>query len=385
MKYLIFACLFIFSISCSHHRHSHDEELVNLEVKKYMRTPSSENKQNTDSFKFIVFGDTPYEFPASKYGRERTFELPLVRDVFPNLVNLSSTGEIVHVFAMHVGDLKGGSGRCTNGLLKRNFDLIKNVYPGRTIFTPGDNDWTDCDRGKNNKDSELERLGHLREIISNEQMSTKFLNQADYRSQPEMNENKKWKHNDVHFFSLHLVGTNNGRRIGSIKNDDIDVALNAIELRDRNNFRWLRKNFREAKEGNASAVIIFTHADIFKVLGGDKKLKACSSDMTIKCDAHAEIRKEILKLSRSFKRPVLFVHGDTSQYCLDRPDRRNKLFWRLNAPGDFDVMDMAEVTAQPKNLQRPFLVSGMLVRREAPQKCIYSKKKAKKKRLKKRR
>src|SRR5215510_5510077 len=43
------------------------------------------------------------------------------------------------------GDLKQGSGNCDDALYDRSVKYL-NSLEAPAIFTPGDNDWTDCDR-----------------------------------------------------------------------------------------------------------------------------------------------------------------------------------------------------------------------------------------------
>ena len=48
-------------------------------------------------------------------------------------------------FSVNDGDLKQGSGPCPDSLYQRALVWF-NQLQGAAMFTPGDNDWTDCDR-----------------------------------------------------------------------------------------------------------------------------------------------------------------------------------------------------------------------------------------------
>ena len=48
-------------------------------------------------------------------------------------------------FVMHAGDIKAGSERCDNELILRRFGLYQ-TFQRAFVFTPGDNEWTDCHR-----------------------------------------------------------------------------------------------------------------------------------------------------------------------------------------------------------------------------------------------
>lgn len=50
-------------------------------------------------------------------------------------------------FVVHVGDIKGGRGSCRDEVFqvrKRQFEHLRHAF----VLLPGDNDWTDCHRAK---------------------------------------------------------------------------------------------------------------------------------------------------------------------------------------------------------------------------------------------
>lgn len=64
-------------------------------------------------------------------------------------------------FSVHDGDLKSGSSPCTDDVYtyaKATLDSLS----APAMFTPGDNDWTDCDRGPH---SSAERLAFERRVL----------------------------------------------------------------------------------------------------------------------------------------------------------------------------------------------------------------------------
>lgn len=71
-----------------------------------------------------------------------------------------------HGFLMHLGDIKAGSQPCTNELLERNKQLLRNLTEQPFIYTPGDNEWTDCDRATlSPRYDELERLAFIKTLM----------------------------------------------------------------------------------------------------------------------------------------------------------------------------------------------------------------------------
>ena len=55
---------------------------------------------------------------------------------------------------------------CTDALLQEHKALLAQIYSGKVIYTPGDNDWTDCDRiSLLYSYDELERLDYLTKLM----------------------------------------------------------------------------------------------------------------------------------------------------------------------------------------------------------------------------
>src|SRR5262245_36166191 len=107
------------------------------------------------AFSFAVMGDAPYT----------DAEEPVF------LAMLDRIGEEKLEFVVHVGDFEEGSNsRCTDELFfKRKAQFDASAHP--FVFTPGDNDWTDCRRKTNGSDDPIERLQRIREIFFSEGFS----------------------------------------------------------------------------------------------------------------------------------------------------------------------------------------------------------------------
>ena len=99
------------------------------------------------AFSFIALGDMPYNVPAD-YAR------------FDRLIAAINT--MKPSFSIHVGDIKSGSSPCDDSVYTQGLAYL-NSLKAPAAFTPGDNDWTDCDRqaGVNS----LERLDHERALF----------------------------------------------------------------------------------------------------------------------------------------------------------------------------------------------------------------------------
>jgi hypothetical protein len=114
---------------------------------------------NDKTFEFTVglLGDLPYNDVQAQSG-------------VPNLIADMNTSDIS--FSIHDGDLKAGSGTagsatpttCSDALYRQSITYLNSLrLPA--FFTPGDNDWTDCDRPANGSFNELERLQRERQLL----------------------------------------------------------------------------------------------------------------------------------------------------------------------------------------------------------------------------
>jgi hypothetical protein len=68
-------------------------------------------------------------------------------------------------FVVHIGDFKGGTSDCSDALFdarRRQFDAAAHPF----VYTPGDNEWTDCARLLAGRHDPLERLARLRALFA---------------------------------------------------------------------------------------------------------------------------------------------------------------------------------------------------------------------------
>jgi hypothetical protein len=85
---------------------------------------------NAKNFQFMAIGDTSYV---------STSQL----DQLVERINNQPTR-----FTIHVGDIKSGSTLCSDEMFARVYSQFM-AFDKPLIYTPGDNEWTDCHR-KNN-------------------------------------------------------------------------------------------------------------------------------------------------------------------------------------------------------------------------------------------
>ena len=336
------------------------------------------NPATAAEVRFVVLGDLPYPDGNVGENSQQSVVNNKIRDAI-------GTRDPAPSFVIHYGDFKGGSEPCSDKLFRERRSEIKALLAGRVFYTPGDNDWTDCDRGPavDGKRWELDWLDFVRkEFFTGSDAIRVTLPHERQESYPE---NARWTLDDVVFATLHLVGTDNGRN--KIKIDGQDApealetkALDRVDARDAANLAWLYAAFVEAVTTKAKAVVVTVHADVTDVKK-KRRGKRCTPSRRKKCDAYVHFLDHLRELAKDFGKPVLLVHGSTDDYCLDRGFGNHiaPRLWGLNGPGDYwidrdegtsgGVLDAAEVVFDPNNEDRPFTVETLLEGRKPRNGC----------------
>src|SRR5262249_10818697 len=116
-------------------------------------------RTNDKTFEYAIglWGDLPYSAVQADPG-------------VPNLIADMNASKLD--FSVHDGDLKAGNGptakppsvNCDDALYQTALGWF-NSLDGAAIFTPGDNDWTDCDRASNGGFDSLGRLELERKLF----------------------------------------------------------------------------------------------------------------------------------------------------------------------------------------------------------------------------
>lgn len=319
-------------------------------------TGKSEPHAVSKAFSFPVIGDIPYS--AADAELLQTAIIPAIRDgAYP--------------FVIHVGDYKGGGAPCDVAADEAQLALIKALKPAPVFYTPGDNEWTDCDRFKDpatgNPMSELARLQRVRDLFFAAPVDAP--KDMQVAAQAAMTENVTWAHQGVRFANLHIVATNNGRN--EVAGDDPADAAKAADQRDIANLAWLLEVVAIAKQEQARALVISFQADLTDV---NKSLlqtpcAAASASRQRDCDAFAILRPAIRDAAAAFGGPTLLIHGDTAPFTFGKSFAGDEApnLWRLNAAGDFGhsgavtygVQDATLVTIDPA-AATPFAAEGLV-------------------------
>lgn len=307
---------------------------------------------------FVVIGDAPY-------GAE---DEAMLEEAIPKIAELKPP------FVIHVGDFKGGKQPCLREYDDRFARLLKDLAPIPVFYTPGDNEWTDCDRNidpeSGAKYSELARLDVLRRRFhSGPAAGGKAFEAQRQAGQPE---NQTWFFDDVRFATLSVVGTDDGRSY--VQGDPLDVAQAAVAARQAKNAEWLARAADLAKREDARALIFAMQAD---PTGAERKFrgKRCKGvyENVAPCDAFLDLRRQFAEAARAFGGPTLVIHGDTEAFTLNQEflGASGAHLWRLNAAGDsgigvtglaYGIRDATKVTVT-NDRSRPFAAEGLLTGR----------------------
>jgi hypothetical protein len=263
-----------------------------------------------------LFGDMPYG-AASK---------PL----YPNVLADLNAHDVA--FSVFDGDLKaGGDGACTNDLYTRSLSSF-NLLRAPLIFTPGDNDWTDCwgryGPGTGGFDPE-ERLAYERGLFFS---TPKSLGQQPIRLQRQSDqpgpyaaysENARWRKGPVVYLTLNVQGSNDNfahadnpedvgappytRTADEIARQDAEHAARLAA-----NQQWLSDSFAYAKSVHALGVMVIWQADP----NFNNEQHLASPHLY---DGYPEIVESLRQATMAFDGQVALVHGDSHYFKVDQP------------------------------------------------------------------
>ncbi|GAB4099842.1 hypothetical protein [Sinomonas halotolerans] len=249
-----------------------------------------------DALSFAVIGDVPYG--AADIG------------TFPSKVADISADPGLD-FAVHVGDIKSGSMQCTDAY----FERIRSDFDAFTVplvYTPGDNEWTDCHRASNGSYNPLERLATLREVFFDRPGRTLGATMP-VASQDSLGlpENVSFTHSRVAFAALHIVGSNNSMMpwSGLGLTEPTPEQAAEVEARTEAGLALMRETFAAARQRNDRAVVLFTQADMFDPGYQDGW----------QIDAFTPFVQALIEESEAFGGPVYLFDGDSHSYHEDRP------------------------------------------------------------------
>ncbi len=246
-----------------------------------------------ERFSFMAIGDTPYSLP----GDYQSFGRLLAR-----------IDALAPAFTIHVGDIISGQTRCDDALYERVREMFQRVATP-LVYTPGDNEWTDCHRPNSGSYDPLERLARVRELFfanpaqSFGQRPLRVTSQSSDPRYVKFVENARWERAGVVFATLHIVGSNNNLQ------RDLP-AVSEYVARNAANLAWLDAAFARARDIDARGIVLAFQANLrFDREPPETDLRSGFNDTVNALKRHAI----------AFAKPVLLIHGDHHYFVLDQP------------------------------------------------------------------
>jgi hypothetical protein len=318
-----------------------------------------EGHRRNEPYVIGLWGDLPYSDLQAQVG-------------VPNLIADMNRHDLA--FTIHDGDLKAGSGTpgsatpttCSDAMYVQALGYF-NALRAPAMLTPGDNDWTDCDRPANGGFSSRERLDHERQVFFGTPFSLGGRRQLRQEVQATplclgvggpapCVENRRWTYGGVTYVTLNVQGSCNNL---------CDTAPDPAEWSARNqaNIAWLRESFRFAAARQSVAVMIVAQANPGWDLSDGTRAPLRDPKTLSQTDGQPDgfqdyllaLREEVI----AFRKPVAYVHGDSHYHRIDKPfldslGRRLENFTRVETFGDNQAngnndVNWLSVTVDPRS------------------------------------
>ena len=245
------------------------------------------NLVSAETFRFVALGDMPYRLPGDSVRFDRL---------------IAEINRRKPAFSIHVGDIKSGSSPCSDDAMQRVFRQFQS-FNRPLIYTPGDNEWTDCHRAKAGGHDPRERLQRLRDIFFADPTRSLGATTLALASQANAGdkhstyvENTMFTYGGVLFIQVHVVGSNNGFEPRDIMTVEEYFARNAA------NVAWIDAGFAAARRDAAKAVVVSMQANVYEIRQRWPAMPRASGFI--------DTVKAITRGSKAFGRPVLVINGD---------------------------------------------------------------------------
>ena len=288
------------------------------------------------SYAIGLWGDLPYS-----NGNSDTAYVQKTTGV-PNLI-ADMNGQHL-AFSAHDGDLKDGSSRCSDDKY-HDFKASLNTLEAPAIYTPGDNEWTDCDRASAGPYDANERLAFERKVLFD---TSRSLGQRTMRLEVQKApyvENRRWTVGGVTYVTLNVQGSCN-----NLCGDKPDPAEYAA--RNAADIAWLRDTFDAAQNRHSAAVMVIWQADPGWDGSDGTRTVLRDPNTLAETDGQPDGYKDLLNVLRdetvAFRKPVALVHGDSHYFRVDKPlqdaqGRRVENFTRVETFGDHQENGLNDV------------------------------------------
>ena len=256
-----------------------------------------DNPDAAQPFTIGVIGDMPY-----------TSQQLAAFQGFLNAMSVDPSFQL----AIHLGDIKSGSSACTDEYIGGIRDAL-NSYAGALVYTPGDNEWTDCHRNSSDPRNPVERLNFLRAKFFFTPGMTLGHQPRQVLTQGSDNdsafvENQAWVESKTVLAVLNVPGSNNdldpwtnGVGTAAEQQQEFDTRLAA-------DLAWLEQIFTLANDSQARAVVLGMQADMWDPAAGAPELTG-----------YGQVVQKLASLILAFGKPVLLLEGDSHDFKVDNP------------------------------------------------------------------
>ncbi len=273
-------------------------------------------------FTFVALGDMPYGDPEKSYPPFETL-IETINEARPALV-------------LHIGDTKSGGTPCSDEMLDDQLGFL-NRFTAPTLYTPGDNEWTDCHRKKAGRFDPIERLDYIRRTYFPDPSTTFGVETAlEHQGEAGYPENARMVHEEVAFITAHVVGSNNNFEVRDPK------AAAEFFARDPASTSWLMESFEA--HADAKAIVVAIHADMFEF-----DFNEFGNERWLRHSGFSNFGTALKEAAVAFGKPVLLVYGDSHKHVIFRPFPETAP--NITALEVFGARDMhaVEVTVDPES------------------------------------
>jgi hypothetical protein len=269
------------------------------------------NSHSANPLTLAVFGDAPY---GASNSDTAAFD---ATPGFVDAVNHDAKVDLV----THVGDIHSGSQKCTADY-DRSVAEMWAAFKDPLVYTPGDNEWTDCQKAKELPGSDfngdpLQHLDAVRSIFFPRPghtiggRSKRVVSQGQVGTGTDANyvENVMWEQSKTLFVTLNIPGGSNNDDDNWYGAPRTQRQTDEIAQRTQADLDWLAQAFDQATTDHAGSVVIIEQADMW--------------DLDGKTPSHIANYKQfidsIAAKTTAFGKPVLLFNGDSHAYRSDNP------------------------------------------------------------------
>lgn len=274
----------------------------------------SRHDDDRNVLSIAVFGDAPYGLKDSDAAQF---------DATPAFIGTINADKGISL-VFHAGDIHSGKQTCSLAYDQSIYDMWTDPSSGfksPLVYTPGDNEWTDCHKAKEGGQDPLTNLSYVRDLFFANpghalSVDKSLFSQADYYdatypTDAQFVENVMWEQNGVVFVTVNVPGGSNNDEDNWYGAPRTDAQTKEILTRTGATQRWLDKGFAYAEAQHARAVVLMLQADMWDL------------DGTAQADQHiANYRQYIDNIAlhtAQFGKPVLMINGDSHVYRSDNP------------------------------------------------------------------